>query len=38
MQGAAGITATVNFSPVLYTGNGSSQVVTGLDFQPIWFG
>lgn len=38
MQGAAGITATVNFSPVLYTGNGSSQVVTGLDFQPdlVW--
>lgn len=34
----AGFSPTVNFSPVLYTGNGSSQVVTGLDFQPdfVW--
>ena len=33
-----GLVATANFSPVLYTGNGSSQVVTGLDFQPdlVW--
>ena len=34
----ANFSPTVNFSPVLYTGNGSSQVVTGLDFQPdfVW--
>lgn len=33
-----GLVATENFSPVLYTGNGNSQVVTGLDFQPdlVW--
>jgi len=24
------------FNPVLYTGNGSTQSVTGLDFQPDW--
>jgi hypothetical protein len=24
------------FNPVLYTGNGSTQTITGLDFQPDW--
>ena len=33
-----GLVATENFSPLLYNGNGSSQVVTGLDFEPglVW--
>ena len=38
MQGAAGITATDHFTPKIYTGNGSTQSITGLDFQPdlVW--
>jgi len=28
--------ATDNFNTVLFTGNGSTQSVTGLDFQPDW--
>jgi len=38
MQGAAGLVNTENFAPKLYTGNGSTQSITGLDFQPdfVW--
>lgn len=37
--GAAGVTGTDNFEPVLYTGTGSTQSITSLDFQPdlVWF-
>ena len=36
--GAAGVTNTDNFAPVLYTGNGGTQSITSLDFQPdlVW--
>ena len=39
-QGAAGgVVATDNFNTVLYTGNGGTQAVTGVGFQPdfVWF-
>lgn len=38
MQGAAAFTNTDNFNTVLYTGNGSSQTVTGVGFEPdmVW--
>ena len=38
-QGAAGgVVGTDHFAPVLYTGNGSTQTITGLNFQPdmVW--
>jgi len=38
-QGAAGgIVGTDHFAPVLYTGNGSTQTITGLNFKPdmVW--
>ena len=38
-QGAAGgVVATDNFNTVLYTGNGGTQAVTGVGFQPdfVW--
>ena len=38
-QGAAGgVVANENFNTVLYTGNGSTQAVTGVGFQPdlVW--
>lgn len=37
--GAAGITATEHFAPVIYTGNGSTQSISSLSFAPdlIWF-
>ena len=38
-QGAAGgVIGTDHFAPVLYTGNGSTQTITGLNFQPdmVW--
>ena len=36
--GAAGVTNTDNFSPVTYTGTGSTQSITSLDFAPdlVW--
>lgn len=35
---AGGVTNTDNFAPVLYTGNGTTQSITSLDFQPdlVW--
>lgn len=35
----SGITNTDNFAPVLYTGNGGTQSISSLDFQPdlVWF-
>ena len=37
-QAATGFVATENFATKLYTGNGGSQSITGLDFQPdlVW--
>jgi hypothetical protein len=36
--GAAGVGATDNFAPVAYTGNGGTQSISSLDFQPdlVW--
>lgn len=36
--GAAGVVNTDNFAPVTYTGNGSTQSISSLDFQPdfVW--
>lgn len=38
MQGATGFDGTANFNTVLYSGNGSTQSITGVGFQPdfIW--
>lgn len=38
MQGAAGITGTDHFTPKLYTGNSSTNAITGVGFQPdlVW--
>ena len=35
---ASGVTGTDNFAPVAYTGNGGTQSITSLDFQPdfVW--
>ena len=35
---AGGVVGTDHFAPVLYTGNGSTQTITGLNFQPdmVW--
>jgi len=37
-EAAAAFTNTDNFAPVTYTGNGSTQSITSLDFQPdlVW--
>lgn len=37
-QAATGLVATENFATKLYTGNGGTQSITGLDFEPdlVW--